>query len=206
MRKETLRSLSLSYQKKDGRAWPRTSFFWYDTDFSEFDCADIIDYILEKLVSYQKKDGHGHAHPFFFWYDKDSGHWGPFCVTEPILLLGFIWQKLLVKCVFVVTWSWPWNVNEACHVQWYLIMLCWAVFVTKRQCIETLIQIRPAILIFDIHLHSEYIKSTQCIYRKFSNKGASPNKGAPLFSGGYPDSKFCVFGHISAKNGPIFIP
>ncbi len=25
---------SVSYQKKDGRAWPRPSFFWYDTDFS----------------------------------------------------------------------------------------------------------------------------------------------------------------------------
>ncbi len=23
----------LSYQKKDGRAWPCPSFFWYDTDF-----------------------------------------------------------------------------------------------------------------------------------------------------------------------------
>ncbi len=31
-RKQTLRSLSVSYQKKDGRAWPRPSFFWYDTD------------------------------------------------------------------------------------------------------------------------------------------------------------------------------
>ncbi len=30
--------------KKDGRAHPS----WYDTDFSEFDSADIIDYILEK--------------------------------------------------------------------------------------------------------------------------------------------------------------
>ncbi len=53
-RKQNLRSLSLSYQKKDGRMWPRPSFFWYDTDFSEFDSADIIDYILEKSVSYQK--------------------------------------------------------------------------------------------------------------------------------------------------------
>ncbi len=74
-RKQTLRSLSLSYQKKDGHAWPRPSFFCYDTDFSEFDSADIIDYILEKSVSYQKKDGCGHACPsffFFFWYDNDK--------------------------------------------------------------------------------------------------------------------------------------
>ena len=32
-RKQTLRSLLLSYQKKDGRAWTPPSFFWYDTDF-----------------------------------------------------------------------------------------------------------------------------------------------------------------------------
>ncbi len=45
-------------------------------------------------------------------------------------------------------------------------------------------------------------------YRKFSNKGASPNKGpwSCWWGGaGYPDSKFHVFGHMSAKNGPIFI-
>ncbi len=46
-------------------------FFWYDTDFSEFDSADIIDYI-EKSVSYQKKDGRSHARPSFFWYDNDK--------------------------------------------------------------------------------------------------------------------------------------
>ncbi len=42
------------------------ALFWYDTDFSEFDSADIIDCILEKSVSYQKKDGHG--------YDNNSDH------------------------------------------------------------------------------------------------------------------------------------
>ena len=45
-RKQTLRPLSLSYQKKDGRAWPRPSFFWYDTDFLEFESFDFIDHIL----------------------------------------------------------------------------------------------------------------------------------------------------------------
>ncbi len=45
-RTQTLRSLSLSYQKKDGRAWPRRSFFWYDTDFLEFESFDFIDRIL----------------------------------------------------------------------------------------------------------------------------------------------------------------
>ncbi len=49
-RKQILRSLSLSYQKA------RPSFFWYDTNFSEFDSANLIDYILEKSVSYQKND------------------------------------------------------------------------------------------------------------------------------------------------------
>ncbi len=36
------RSLLLSNQKNDGCAWPHPSFFWYDTDFSEFDSVDII--------------------------------------------------------------------------------------------------------------------------------------------------------------------
>ena len=69
-RKQSSRSLSLSYQKKDGHAWPYPFFYWYDTDSLEFDSADIIDYILEKSVSCQKKDVHGHAGPSFFWYDK----------------------------------------------------------------------------------------------------------------------------------------
>ena len=54
-RKQILRSLSLSYQKKGGRMWPRLSFFWYDTGFSVFDSADVIDYILEKSMSCQKR-------------------------------------------------------------------------------------------------------------------------------------------------------
>ncbi len=43
-----------------------------DTDFSELDSADFIDYILEKSVSYQKKDGHGHVRPSSFWYNNDN--------------------------------------------------------------------------------------------------------------------------------------
>ena len=42
-RKQTLRSLSLSYQKKDGRVWPCPSFLWYDADFFEF--FDSIDHM-----------------------------------------------------------------------------------------------------------------------------------------------------------------
>ncbi len=45
-RKQTLRSLLLSYSKKDGHAWPRPSFFWYDTDFLEFESFYFIDCIL----------------------------------------------------------------------------------------------------------------------------------------------------------------
>ena len=41
--KQTLRSLSLSYQKKDGRVYPS---FWYATDFLEFESFDFIDHIL----------------------------------------------------------------------------------------------------------------------------------------------------------------
>ena len=45
-RKHSLRSLSLSYQKKNGRGWPCPSFFCYDTDFVEFESFDFIDHIL----------------------------------------------------------------------------------------------------------------------------------------------------------------
>ena len=51
---------------------PRPSFVLYDTDFLEFDSADIIDYIVEKSVSCQKKDARGHARPSFFWFDNDK--------------------------------------------------------------------------------------------------------------------------------------
>ena len=84
MKKQTLRSLSLSYQKKDGlawRAWPRPSFFSYDTDLSEFDSRDIIDYILKKSVSCQTKDGHGHVRPSFFGYDNEKDLKDCFLVT-----------------------------------------------------------------------------------------------------------------------------
>ncbi len=52
------------------------------TDFSEFDSANIIDYILKKSVSYQKKDGHCHARPSFFWYDNDKDLKVCFLVTR----------------------------------------------------------------------------------------------------------------------------
>ncbi len=54
---------------KEGWAQP----LWYDTHISEFDSADIIDYILEKLLSCQKKDEHGHARPSSSWHDNDKG-------------------------------------------------------------------------------------------------------------------------------------
>ncbi len=72
----------MSYQKKDGRGQARPSFFWYNTDCSEFDSADIIDYILEKSVSYQKKDGCGNVCPSFFWYDNDKDLKVCFLVTR----------------------------------------------------------------------------------------------------------------------------
>ncbi len=56
-RKQTLRSLSLSYQKKDGRVWPRPSFFWCATDFYGIWSMKSKDSNSKKSVSYQKKDG-----------------------------------------------------------------------------------------------------------------------------------------------------
>ena len=39
---------SVSYQKKNGRAWSHPSFFWYYTDLLEFDSVDLIDYVQKK--------------------------------------------------------------------------------------------------------------------------------------------------------------
>ena len=50
-KKQTFRSLSLSYQKKGGRAWPCLSFFWYDTDFSEFVLTQICAVLTLVLLS-----------------------------------------------------------------------------------------------------------------------------------------------------------
>ncbi len=60
----------MSYPKKDGLGGRGHPFFGMKPTFSEFDSADIIDYILEKSVSFHKKDGCGHAHPSFFGYDN----------------------------------------------------------------------------------------------------------------------------------------
>ena len=54
---------------------------------SEFDSADVIDYILEKSVSYQKKDGRGHAHPFFLWYDNNKD------LKACFLVMRVIWKN-----------------------------------------------------------------------------------------------------------------
>ncbi len=66
MRKQTLRSLSLSYQEKDGHAWPLPSFFWYDSNFSR------IWLWWHSIQSYQNKDGCAHACPSIFWYGNDK--------------------------------------------------------------------------------------------------------------------------------------
>ncbi len=42
-------------------------------------------------------------------------------------------------------------------------------------------------------------------YRKFSNRGATPYKGAPPLFEPRPSGFLDVFGHISAKNCPVFI-
>ena len=57
---------------KVGHCHTKRRVGWYDNDFSEFDSADTIDYILKKSVSYQKKDGRGHVRPSFFWHDNDK--------------------------------------------------------------------------------------------------------------------------------------
>ncbi len=60
-RKQTLWSLSLSYQKKDGRAWPRPSFFWYDTD-KALKVGFLVTHLIFHWVG---EDGRGKRERFF---------------------------------------------------------------------------------------------------------------------------------------------
>ncbi len=53
-----------------------------DTDFSEFDSAEIIDYFLEKSVSC-------HARPSFFWYDNNKDLKVCFLVTRVLCELSY---------------------------------------------------------------------------------------------------------------------
>ena len=43
------------------------SFFWYDTDFTEFDSAGIIDYILKSQCHAKRRMGAA-----IFWYDNSK--------------------------------------------------------------------------------------------------------------------------------------
>ncbi len=86
---------------------PRPSFFWYDTDFSEFD-PEIIDYILEKSVSYQKKDEHGHVHPSFFWM-----------TTTKTLRSVFSWcVSIVIQSVKAINLRlyWHWDQMDLNHI------------------------------------------------------------------------------------------
>ena len=84
--------------------WKQTSrskcrwhtFFWYDTDISEFDSADISDYICEKSVSCQKNDGNGQARPSFFWYDND----------KDLLRSVFSWCAVMRVKSGKLSWRW----------------------------------------------------------------------------------------------------
>ncbi len=86
-KEESVRSVGIELSNITGfkETWPHPSFFWYGTDFSEFNSADIIDNILEKSVLCQKKDGRGHACHSFFWYDNDKDLNVCFLVTRVIL-------------------------------------------------------------------------------------------------------------------------
>ncbi len=78
-RKQTWWSLSLSYQKKDGRAHPS---FGMTPAFQE--CNLWYQQNSEKSVSSQKKDGRGHPSPSFFWYDNNKDLKVCFLVTRII--------------------------------------------------------------------------------------------------------------------------
>ena len=53
---------SLPYQKKDGRAWLRPPFFWYDTDF--------LDFFLQKIYFWTFFFGHF----FIIYFLKSRSH------------------------------------------------------------------------------------------------------------------------------------
>ena len=108
-RKQTLRALSLPYQKKDGCvAAPillLVSFFWYDTDFSEFDSAvpnltqDIKHFwwwrmgtpILLLVWQWQRPYG---------LFSRDTHHM--LCTTNCILHHGAQWRPMSLS--FVLIW------------------------------------------------------------------------------------------------------
>ena len=64
---EKLFYLSLSYQKKDGCTWPRPSFFWYYTDFLEFEFFVLtVAFLLTNIVKVVVIPKEGwRAHPSF---------------------------------------------------------------------------------------------------------------------------------------------
>ncbi len=119
------------------------SAFWCDTNFSESDYAEIIDYIFWKLVWYQKKDRRRHACP----YDNDSGHCATFRMMQPnyILVAGILslarellleftsrwpfrcgWQGNILGATEVVSWIWSQNIDlesesETCRNRPYLV-------------------------------------------------------------------------------------
>ncbi len=107
MRKQTLMSLSLSYQKKDWRVWPCPSFFWHVIDFSRI-------LILKSWCHTKRRMGAS-----FFWYDNDKDLKVCFLVTYVITVLNeevgetvslnwlqymyteewkFAWQDLFLFC------------------------------------------------------------------------------------------------------------
>ncbi len=90
MRKQTLRCLSLSYQKKDGHGHAHPSFGMTPI-FSEYDLWSQKTQIWVYL--YQKKDGRGHAHPSFGMTTTKTLR----SVFSWHTSLGKVWRALLWK-------------------------------------------------------------------------------------------------------------
>ncbi len=79
-RKCTLRSLSLSYPRKDWRAGSRQFFFGYDTDYK---IALFCFQRLHSVVGVIPKEGFwGPARQSFFWYDNDKDLKAHFLMTQ----------------------------------------------------------------------------------------------------------------------------
>ncbi len=124
MEKQTSRSLSLAYQKKDWRAGPHQSFFWYDTDYKTF-CEDYRLQIHSWCHTKRRIGPKRRIGLSFFWYDNDMDLKVCISMTHLISVWHGRWQRLAAannEVTSLSTWVWsltlapPEAVKEVCSI------------------------------------------------------------------------------------------
>ncbi len=108
MGKQTLRSLSFSYQKKDWHAGPHQYFFWYDTDFKIYFLrrVQIINPFLlnmQYIIIFTKRMI-GRAQQSFFWYDNDKDLQACFSVAR-LMCDEFLSQLIQSYIKLMLDWT-----------------------------------------------------------------------------------------------------